>query len=89
MLIPMEKEQREKAMQASQKLTLLLREFSEMELDPDFASYILTAAGIGLAIEHNHSSPMVVTELLSVAIRTANETVAHGNDMDDIPETKH
>jgi len=85
-LIPLE--EREKATQASEKLTSLLREFSDMKLDPDFASYILVSAGLGLAIENNESSPMVVTELLSISLKTANETIMHGYEEDE-EETKH
>jgi len=63
----------------SEKAQVLIQElmiaFEKMELDPDFAAYILVSAGCGLAVSANRDSSVVATQLIASAMIMANKQV--------------
>jgi hypothetical protein len=48
----------------------------ENNIDHDFAAYVMIATGYRLALGHNETDPLIVSQILSSAISTALEDVA-------------
>lgn len=74
------------ANEAANRLNQCMKDFSELNLDADFAAYLLLTMSMSLLILNNRKDPVAVTELLALAMHTANESVAAH---DEEGETKH
>ena len=62
----------------------LLREFESMDLDVDFASYLLMSAGLTLAMQNNMGNTPELMRLM-----TASMVCASNNLTDEEDETCH
>lgn len=83
-----EAEERRKAEKAGDMLSTLLENFQDLELDPDYAAYLLLSAGLSMAVMNNRTSPVVVTQLLASAMMITNKNVLE-EEGDDEDETVH
>ena len=70
-----DKEDKARADAAGELVVGLLDELNELDLDPDYAAYLLIATGMGLAIANNRPSPIVVNQILSAALMSANKNI--------------
>lgn len=77
-----------KAKKAGEILEKLMDEFQNMDLDPDYAAYLLMSSGFGLAMMTNRQSPIVVNQLIATAMMIANRNLLEGED-DEECVTKH
>tara|TARA_R100000995_G_scaffold53995_1_gene26433 strand:- start:106 stop:345 length:240 start_codon:yes stop_codon:yes gene_type:complete len=69
---------------AGKSVQKLLREFEAMELDIDFAAYLLMSAGLTLAMQNNISNSTEVMRLM-----TASMVAAQNNCEEEEEETCH
>tara|TARA_R100001460_G_scaffold61874_1_gene102029 strand:+ start:4403 stop:4642 length:240 start_codon:yes stop_codon:yes gene_type:complete len=69
---------------AGKSVQKLLREFEAMELDIDFAAYLLMSAGLTLAMQNNMGSSVELMRLM-----TASMVCASNNLADEEDETCH
>ena len=69
---------------AGKSVQKLLREFEAMELDIDFAAYLLMSAGLTLAMQNNMGSSVELMRLM-----TASMVCASNNLTDEEDETCH
>jgi hypothetical protein len=69
---------------AGKSVQKLLREFEAMELDIDFAAYLLMSAGLTLAMQNNMSNSTEVVRLM-----TASMVAAQNNCEEEEEETCH
>jgi len=69
---------------AGKSVQKLLREFEAMELDIDFAAYLLMSAGLTLAMQNNMGSSVEVMWLM-----TASMVAAQNNCEEEEEETCH
>lgn len=76
----------ENAEEAGLLLEALLDSYSKIDLDPDFAAFLLMSAGMVLSMSNNRTSPMVVSHLLASAMKSAAFSVM-SNEGEE--ETKH
>lgn len=90
------KTEKEKADKASDLVMDLLDQMKELDLDPDYAAFVMLSTGAGLAIASNRDSPIVVNQLLATALLVANQNVlgaeadqAEDEDEEDTDETVH
>lgn len=84
--------EKEKADKASDLVMDLLDQMKELDLDPDYAAFVMLSTGVGLAIASNRDSPIVVNQLLATALLVANQNVLGAEadqeeDEDDEEET--
>jgi len=56
---------------AGKSVQKLLREFEAMELDIDFAAYLLMSAGLTLAMQNNMGSSVEVMRLMTASMVAA------------------
>ncbi len=56
---------------AGKSVQKLLREFEAMELDIDFAAYLLMSAGLTLAMQNNMSNSTEVVRLMTASMVAA------------------
>ncbi len=68
---------------AGKSVQKLLREFEAMELDIDFAAYLLMSAGLTLAMQNNISNSTEVVRLMTASM------VAAQNNCEEEEETCH
>jgi len=68
---------------AGKSVQKLLREFEAMELDIDFAAYLLMSAGLTLAMQNNISNSTEVMRLIAASM------VAAQNNCEEEEETCH
>lgn len=54
----------------------LMREFSNEDIDPDFAAYMLVSAGITLAHANHRFDPTMVTQIIAASMMMANAKVS-------------
>ncbi len=69
---------------AGKSVQKLLREFEAMELDIDFAAYLLMSAGLTLAMQNNISNSTEVMRLIA-----ASMVAAQNNCEEEEEETCH
>ena len=70
--------------QAGRQVQDLLRKFESMDLDVDFASYLLMSAGLTLAMQNNMGNTPELMRLM-----TASMVCASNNLTDEEEETCH
>ena len=51
----------------------LIQKFKAMKLDPEFAAFALISSGVSLVTMNNPDDPIVVSDVIAGAIRSANE----------------
>ena len=71
-------------LKAGRQVQDLLREFESMDLDIDFASYLLMSAGLTLAMQNNMGNTPEMMRLM-----TASMVCASNNLTDEEDETCH
>jgi len=69
------KTEKEKADKATDLVMDLLDQMKELDLDPDYAAFVMLSTGMGLAIASNRDSPIVVNQLLASSMLVANQNV--------------
>lgn len=87
----MDAEEKKKAGKASELIVEIMTAFSDMDLDPDYAAYLLLAAGYGLAVSSNRNSPIVVNQLVASAILLGHNQILEQekDEEEDEDETYH
>ena len=68
---------------ASEIISDTIATLCELEVDQDYAAYLLLSAGMGLAIMGNRNSPIITTQLLASAMMVANQQIMHMEDDDN------
>lgn len=66
---------KEQARASTEAMNDLMSAFQDVGLDPEFAGYLLISSGISLVTLNNPEEPLCVLEVLSKAIRSANQNV--------------
>jgi len=51
----------------------LIQKFKAMKLEPEFAAFALISSGVSLVTMNNPDDPIVVSDVIAGAIRSANE----------------
>ena len=51
----------------------LIQKFKAMKLEPEFAAFALISCGVSLVTMNNPDDPIVVSDVIAGAIRSANE----------------
>tara|TARA_R100000426_G_scaffold82846_1_gene61184 strand:+ start:27 stop:326 length:300 start_codon:yes stop_codon:yes gene_type:complete len=51
----------------------LIQKFKAMKLEPEFAAFALISSGVSLVTMNNRDDPIVVSDVIAGAIRSANE----------------
>ena len=51
----------------------LIHKFKAMKLEPEFAAFALISSGVSLVTMNNPDDPIVVSDVIAGAIRSANE----------------
>ena len=87
---------KKQAMDTAKAMDELIQKFKEMKLDPEFAAFALISSGVSLVTMNNPDDPIVVSDVIAGAIRSANESAIevwgenleeHENERDE--ETIH
>ena len=65
----------EQARASTEAMNDLMSAFQDVGLDPEFAGYLLISSGISLVTLNNPEEPLCVLDVLSKAIRSANQNV--------------
>ena len=61
---------------AGKQVKELLQEFKDMDLDPDFASYLLMAAGMTLALQNNVNNASQLFQLIETSMMCARDSLS-------------
>ena len=64
---------KKQAMDTAKAMDELIQKFKEMKLDPEFAAFALISSGVSLVTMNNPDDPIVVSDVIAGAIRSANE----------------
>ena len=51
----------------------LIQKFKAMKIEPEFAAFALISSGVSLVTMNNPDDPIVVSDVIAGAIRSANE----------------
>ena len=65
---------KKQAMDTAKAMDELIQKFKEMKLDPEFAAFALISSGVSLVTINNPDDPVVVSDVIAGAIRSANES---------------
>ena len=82
----MSKEISEKqAMATAEAMNELIQKFKAMKLAPEFAAFALISSGVSLVTMNNPDDPVVVSDVIAGAIRSANENAIEvwGEDLEE------
>jgi len=87
----------EQARASTEAMNELMGAFQDVGLDPEFAGYLLISSGLSLVTLNNPEEPLCVLDVLSKAIRSANQNVydsimeekEHDIDDDDDEGVRH
>jgi len=87
----------EQARASTEAMNDLMDAFQDVGLDPEFAGYLLISSGLSLVTLNNPEEPLCVLDVLSKAIRSANQNVydsimeekEHDIDDDDDEGVRH
>jgi hypothetical protein len=76
------------AMDTAKAMNELIQKFKAMELDPEFAAFALISSGVSLVTMNNPDDPIVVSDVIAGAIRSANENAieAWGQNLEEDDE---
>ncbi len=68
---------------ASEIISDTIATLCELEVDQDYAAYLLLSAGMCLAITGNRKSPVIATQILAAAMMVANQNIIGKEDEED------
>jgi FMN-dependent NADH-azoreductase len=79
---------KKQAMDTARAMDELIQKFKEMKLDPEFAAFALISSGVSLVTMNNPDDPIVVSDVIAGAIRSANENAieAWGQNLEEDDE---
>mgnify|MGYP003110269925 FL=1 len=68
---------------ASEIISDTITTLCELEVDQDYAAYLLLSAGMCLAITGNRKSPVIATQILAAAMMVANQNIIGKEEEED------
>lgn len=76
---------KKQAMATAEAMDELIQKFKAMKLDPEFAAFALISSGVSLVTMNNPDDPVVVSDVIAGAIRSANENAIEvwGEDLEE------
>ena len=76
---------KKQAMATAEAMDELIQKFKAMKLAPEFAAFALISSGVSLVTMNNPDDPVVVSDVIAGAIRSANENAIEvwGEDLEE------